>query len=445
MSILRIFETSKRSLLSHQTAINTTANNVANVYTEGYSRRKIDLSKLSLGFGNISEDSVTRIKNKFLDNQIWYESQALGKHEMQENLLNQVENIFGEPSESGLANIITDFWDSWSNLSNDPESNSARSLVIDKGIILTNTFNRLDNNLKELQIQSGQEIQQNINEINQLIKQLGSLNKQIDMHRTSDLFDQRDILLTELSQKIEINVTENESGTVEVLSGGHMIISEDYINELKLEINQNNDNRLSCDIKTTKGDNLLKISSGELGGLLEFYNVNISSYIQSIDRLASELIENVNFIHSNGFNGSDRTGINFFNNTADSAGEMAVNKQIIGNPHLITTSSATDLEGDGSTARSLFDLQFETVMNENTIMDYYSSIISDVGSKASEAKFVRQNQEKIVQQLNINKASLTGVSLDEEMTQLIQYEQAYEAAARMISTIDELMQTVLDM
>ena len=90
-------------------------------------------------------------------------------------------------------------------------------------------------------------------------------------------------------------------------------------------------------------------------------------------------------------------------------------------------------------------MQFDSIIKNKTVIDNYNSIISDVGSKVQESKFIRQNQQKIVEQLNINKASMTGVSLDEEMTQLIQYEQAYEAAAKMISTVDELMQTILSM
>jgi len=111
MSISNILETSKRSLLNHQSAINTTANNIANVYTEGYTRRTVDLSKLSLGFGQMREDAVSRVKNRFLDNQIWYENQALGKESMNEMLMTQVETIFGEPSDAGLANMLSEFWD----------------------------------------------------------------------------------------------------------------------------------------------------------------------------------------------------------------------------------------------------------------------------------------------------------------------------------------------
>ena len=445
MSILRIFETSKRSLLNHQSAINTTANNVANVYTEGYSRRQIDLSKLSLGFGNMSDESVTRVKTQFLDNQIWFENQAFGKQSMNEMLLNQVETVFGEPGDSGLSSILTEFWNSWSNLSNNPESDSARALVRDKGVMLCNTFNRLDNNLKNLQIQSGQEIQQKVNEVNLLINQLGSLNKQIDMHRSSDLYDQRDLLLTELSEKIDINVSENDSGTVEVLSGGYIIISEDFTNQLKVNTTQGNDGSFHTEIKTVQGDNSINISSGELGGLLEFYNTHISSYIKSMDELATTITKEVNKTHSKGFNLSGLTDINFFNSSVTGSGDMAVSKEILSDVSLISTSRESNTEGDGNIAQSISDLQFDSIIKNKTVIDNYNSIISDVGSKVQESKFIRQNQQKIVEQLNINKASMTGVSLDEEMTQLIQYEQAYEAAAKMISTVDELMQTILSM
>ena len=284
MSILRIFETSKRSLLSHQSAINTTANNIANVYAEGYNRRSVDLSKLSLGFGNMSESSVIRVKNSFLDNQIWFENQALGKQSVSEMLLNQVESVFGEPGDSGLSNILNEFWNSWTNLSNNPESDSARSLVRDKGELLSNTFNRLDKNLKNLQTQSANELQHKVNEINQLVNQLGTVNSKIDIHRSDDLLDQRDILIMELSQKIDVHITETETGRVEVLSGGHILVSEDFVNQLKLKLSQKQNGTFKAEIKTIQGDKNLSIKSGEIGGLLEFHNDHISRFINWLYR-----------------------------------------------------------------------------------------------------------------------------------------------------------------
>ncbi len=445
MSISNIFETSKRSLLNHQSAINTTAKNVANVYTDGYTRRTFDLSSLSLGFGSMSEDSISRVKNQFLDNQIWYENQALGKESMSEMLLKQVETAFGEPEDSGLANIMTEFWNSWSSLANNPESDSARSLVRDKGVLLSNTFNRLDKNLKNLQKQTGIEIQQKVNEINQLVTQLGTINKHIDTHRSDDLIDQRDVLLSELASKIDIQVTENPSGTIEVLAGGHILISENYTNQLKTHMTQDSNGLFHSNIKTIQGNKNIDVISGELGGLLEFHNIHISSYINSINESAVSLANEVNKVHVKGFNLNGLSGLNFFKDTISGAGDFSLSAEILSDSSLIATSSEPDVSGDSTSAQAIVELQYDEIINGKSVLDNYNTLIGDVGNRVQEATFVRQNQEKIVQQLQIQKSSITGVSLDEEMTQLIQFEQAYGAAAKMISTVDELMQTILSL
>jgi len=443
MSISNILETSKRSLLNHQSAINTTANNIANVYTEGYTRRTVDLSKLSLGFGQMREDAVSRVKNRFLDNQIWYENQALGKESMNEMLMTQVETIFGEPSDAGLANMLSEFWDAWANLANTPESESSRSLVRDKGILLSNTFNRLDHNMKNLQRQSGIEIQQKVKEINQLIDQLGTVNKQIDAHRSDDLLDQRDVLLGELSEKVDISITENESGTVEVVAGGHILVSEDFTNRLKINTTQDKDGLFYIEIKTIEGDKSVDAKSGQLGGLLEFHNDRVSSYMSSLDEAAVAISKEVNNIHTQGFNLNGVTEMNFFNDKVTGAGDFGLTAEILSDSTLIASSSDSDSQGNSNIAQAISDLQFGVLIKGKSVMDHYNSIIADVGNKVQEARFINDNQEKIIQQLQIQRASVTGVSLDEEMTQLIQFEQAYEAAARMITTLDEMVQTVL--
>ena len=415
MSISNIFETSKRSLLNHQSAINTTAKNVANVYTDGYTRRTFDLSSLSLGFGSMSEDSISRVKNQFLDNQIWYENQALGKESMSEMLLKQVETTFGEPDDSGLASIMTEFWNSWSSLANNPESDSARSLVRDKGVLLSNTFNRLDKNLKNLQKQTGIEIQQKVNEINQLVTQLGTINKHIDTHRSDDLIDQRDVLLSELASKIDIQVTENPSGTIEVLAGGHILISENYTNQLKTHMTQDSNGLFHSNIKTIQGNKNIDVISGELGGLLEFHNIHVSSYINSINESAVSLANEVNKVHVKGFNLTGLSGLNFFKDTISGAGDFSLSAEILSDSSLIATSSEPDVSGDSTSAQAIVELQYDEIINGKSVLDNYNTLIGDVGNRVQEATFVRQNQEKIVQQLQIQKSSITGVSLDEEM------------------------------
>jgi flagellar hook-associated protein 1 FlgK len=274
---------------------------------------------------------------------------------------------------------------------------------------------------------------------------LGTVNSQIDIHRSDDLLDQRDVLIMELSEKIDVHIAESETGSVEVLSGGHILVSEDFVNQLKLKLSQKQNGSFKAEIKTIQGEKNLNIKSGEIGGLLEFHNDHISRFIQSIDKLAVSLANAINEFHVEGYNLKGLSGWNFFNDSVSGAGDISLTPEILSDASLISTSSDSSAQGNGSVAQSIADLQYDGIVEEKTISDQYNTIIADVGNRVQEATFIRQNQEKIVSQLHIKKASISGVSLDEEMTQLIQYEQAYEASARMISTIDELMQTILSM
>lgn len=445
MSISRIYEATKRSLLTQQAAINTTARNIANVNTPGYTRRRIDMSRLTLGFSGMDGASAMRIQNRFVESQLWYEKQELGKQSMNEMLLQQVEGTFGEPSDSGLSNIMSEYWNSWSNLASNPESISARTLVKDKGVLLANTFNRLDKNLKNLQQQVGQEIQQKVSEINNIVHQVEMINEQIGAHGSNDLLDQRDLLIHQLASKIDIQVNESSNGSLAIASGGHILISGGYANQLRVDKTQLSNGVFNIDIKMVNGDNSVNISSGELGGLLEVHNDHVAGYIEKLNTMAISLKDAVNNVQASGYNLSGITGVNFFKDNISGAGDFAVADEILNDPSLIASSAGADTPGDGSIAQMVTDLQNSNIVEGSTLSDFYNTLITGIGNQVQEAKFIKDNQERIVEQLSNQQAAVSGVSLDEEMTNLIQYEQAYQAAARMVTTVDELMESVLRM
>ena len=152
MSIARIFEIGKRSLLSYQAAIDTTSGNIANVNKQGYSRRRVDLSDLTAGIPGIGRiglgvnvENIERIRERMIEYQLYQETQNLGRYESGEMMLKQLEGIYAESSGAGLSNILSQFWNSWNDLANDPESQANHAVVKDKGIVLANTFNRIHN------------------------------------------------------------------------------------------------------------------------------------------------------------------------------------------------------------------------------------------------------------------------------------------------------------
>jgi len=448
MSISRIFDISKRSLLSHQSAINTTAKNIANVNTEGYKRRRVNLSQLGFGFsglsGSMSPRGVDRIRQQFAESQLWYENQNLGKYQTDEMLLTRTEDIFGEPGDSGLANVLTEFWNSWNDLANNPESQSVRSLVRDKGVLLANTFNRLHSDLKNFQKQIGVDVQEKVKQVNQLINQIRTINEQMGVSASDDLLDQRDLLVNELSQLLNIEVRENQDGNITVSTGGHILVSGSDVNELDTEVSTEN-RALSVNVIFKLGNRSANITSGELGSMIEVINKQIPEQIEQLNTLAKSISERVNEVHSSGYNLDGATGIEFFQTGITQADELKVSDAILKDSTLIASSAASGESGDGSIAQSIFDIQFESIIQNNTVADFYNSLISRVGGSVKEAAFLRSSQEMVIQNLQNRRDAVSGVSLDEEMTKLIEYERAYQAAARMISAADEMIQTVLNL
>ena len=150
MSISNIIEIGRRSLFAQQSAINTTGRNIANVNTIGYSRQRLNLRQDLTGvsyLGSFGQEATSQIRQSFTDIQIWRENSLLGQYNTDANALAQVQDIFAEPTDAGIANLMTEFWNSWNDLSNDPDSDTAKIVVRDKAIQLSNGFNRVHNEL----------------------------------------------------------------------------------------------------------------------------------------------------------------------------------------------------------------------------------------------------------------------------------------------------------
>ncbi|MFH1851433.1 MAG: flagellar hook-associated protein FlgK [Candidatus Neomarinimicrobiota bacterium] len=449
MAITSIFEISKQSLLKHQAAINTTAKNIANVNTEGYTRLCPDFTSVTgLGLNQLQQgltlEGAVQLRQSFAESQILYERQDLGKHETAELLYSQIEEIFAEPSDTGLSNVMSEFWDSWSDLANNPESQTARSEVKNKGIILARSFNQTYTQLENLRDNLRKEIDIRVREANQLITQIGTLNSQIESKPGFDLIDQRNQLLEQLAEKLPIDVLVQESGSVIVSTGGLVLASNTETHLLGTTTTADG-NTMTSHLTYAESGRVLKLESGELSSLTEIHDTVIPEYQAKMDQMAQALTAQSNRVHASGYNQSGITGINFFVPGIDSAVNMAVNPDILNNPQYIAASASASDKGDGSVAQQLSDLRYEDIVNGNTVSEAYFTLVGDIGNAKQSSSFLRLNQEKVVQNLQNQRDAVSAVSLDEEMARLIQFEQGYNAAARLINTVDEMFDQVLAM
>jgi len=453
MSISQLFEIGRRSLLGYKSAIDTTSGNIANANREGYTRRRVNLDNLTsdigLGYGRIgagvNADQLSRMRHKFAEYSLWRENASYNNYAKQETLLSQIESILGDDSEAGLQNIMSEFWNAWNDLANDPESESARVLVKNKGLLLANTFNRTHERVVRFQRQMEPEIRDTVSMVNQISAQLLQLNEQFRLNPGApDLMDQRDSLITQMSDLINVEVKEKDNGEISLFFNGHILVSENKINQLETSIDRS-DNLHRIAITFKDSNYRPEITAGSLAGLVEVFNNKVPEYMNNLDALAREVVRNVNSVHRNGSNVAGTTGVNFFEQGAGGASDFRVSNAVVNDPTLIASRSNTEAVGGNSTAEAIFNLQFNSFVSNQTPGDFYTSLTTSLGTEISDVSFLAHSQELIAQQLKNQRDEVSGVSLDEEMTKLVQYEQAYEAAAKIIQTVDEMLETVINL
>lgn len=455
-----ILNSGRGALLAQQKAIEITGHNIANVNTPGYSRQRVNLAAndpIYSGIGlmgcGVRATEIQRIYDRFVGLQINNENQNLGRWEARKGALERVEIIFDESSGYGLNQAMSEFWNAWQDLANNPSGNVERVTLLAKSETMATTFNNMYSNLEQVQKDIDTSISGTVEDINLIAEQIADLNQKIvevevSGQNANDYRDSRDLLLKELSSMIDIDTFENSDGSVTVSVGnGKPLVESIFAWSLSTETNASGLQDIvwvDSDGNTTDITN--DISGGKLKGWIEARDVAIPDYLDRLDDLAANIISEVNAIHSNGFGLDGSTGNDYF--TGTSASDMAVNQVIAGDVNLIAAaSSAGGVPGDNSNAIAIASLQNELLMSGNTTTfdDYFSSLISVAGSDVKEATANFDHQYSMVAHLDNYRESISGVSLDEEMVNLVKFQHAYDAAAKLISTVDELLNTVISM
>lgn len=455
--LLRLLEIGRRALLAHQSVMSTTGQNIANVNTIGYSRQRVDLAAgrptvtpNGIFGSGVQIANLRRIRDRFIDQQLINERGSFGKFEFKSDSLDFIEQIFNEPTDFGLNRMMEDFWNSWHDLSNNPESNAARTVVQGAAITLASGFNRVHRQLSNYVNEINKELQFKVDDVNRLAGEIANLNDKISSfeakgNEASDFRDQRDLLIDQLSKLVNIQTHENQSGVVNVSLGNRFLIVDTQVEELSLSPTSTGD--LGPQVIWARDGDLVNITQGTLKGILDIRDINISDYFDQLGELARTLTEQVNAIHRNGYNLTGQTNIKFFNDNIKGAEDFAVSTEIRNDAKLIATSAAQGTPGDNSIALSIAELQDSLVManGTSTFGDFYNSLISSLGGQSQEASFLKNSFNLTVEKLENTRESVSGVSLDEEMINMIEAQTAFTAASRFISTVDEMTQTVLNM
>jgi flagellar hook-associated protein 1 len=446
-------EIGKRSLMAQQLAMNTASHNMANSTTPGYTRQRVNLVATyplntpqgSIGTG-VTMDSVQQVRDLFLTEQYRGANSNFSRWSSTQKALSQIETFFNEPTDKGLGQLVSDFWNAWENLATNP---TARSTVIEKTKVLTNAFKQQATQLADLRTSIDGEIANRVMEINQLGGQIASINRQIvgaelGGDTANDLRDKRDLLIDQLSSLTQVRTIERANGSVSVLLGSMALV--DGGDSLTITTATEEQNGATVTKAVWENTNFnIEFTGGELYALTQLRDKLVPEYQSGLDTLAATIVGQVNTIHRGGMGATGTTGINFFSPFHTTAMTISLNSEIEDDPNLIAASLSGE-PGDTRNAQAISELRSENVLfaNSVTIGEYYANLVGTLGIKSQEASNLKDNYNLLTTQLDNAKQSVQGVSIDEEMTNMIKYQRAYEASARIVTYIDSALETLIN-
>ncbi|UOE99915.1 flagellar hook-associated protein FlgK [Bdellovibrio reynosensis] len=461
--ISAMMDTGKRSLMNSQTALQTTGHNIANKSTEGYSRQRVELTtnvpvsegRLQIGMG-AKASAVTRTNNPWLEKQIQKEGESMGFADSRADALSRVEQVYNEQANKGLNQYMTDFFNSFRELSNNPESLASRTMVRESGAAMAKDFGRVVGQLRNVQEDLDGQIITVVEEVNQIGKEIASLNEKIQMIEVqktpaNDERDRRDLLLKKLGEKIDITWAEGKDGQVTVTAGRTgILVSSSTANELKAAQTGDRDRVEIFYTGTGTPANITsQITGGRIGGALEVRDNIIEGLLGHVDKLAYTLAKEVNQAHIEGFDKNGRQGVLFFEMpeaVKGAASNISLNKTIANDVGRIAAGAQPGASGDNTVANVISSIQSRQVMDGTaTLDDYYNTQVGQIGAVVQRSIKAQESQKNVMGQLNNIRESISGVSLDEETTKMIEFQKAYDASARLIRTADEMLDTVLNL
>lgn len=461
----------KSGLYVSQKALEVTGNNISNANTKGYSRQRLDVSpssnftngSISVGSGVVI-DKVEQIRNKYLDTQFRNENSLNNELSFKTFSLNYIEGIISEPSDYGLNASLSDLFNSIEALSYNAQDTNLREIVVQNAVKLTDNFRLISGNLIDYQQDVDNNVSLMVEEVNRLGEQICALNKTIFSHETkglqaNELRDRRGVLLDSLSALIPVSTQETTDGRFKVKTGSSFLVDNFSVNKLEVKAsstkNQLNGNPVNK-IYWQGSDTEVEIKSGKIKGLLDIRdgatrdNQGIPYYINEFNVLANDIISGFNDINNAGFtlpfnNHESTGGVNFFSTITEDLAvlNIKVSDDLLENGSNIATSSEPII-GEINWGNNENIQKFINLRDSAQLEEHLQSIISDLAITTSYYSNRSDNQANLTAFIENQKLAVSGVSIDEEMTNLLQYQHSYNAAAKVISAIDEMLSTLIN-
>jgi len=439
-----------QALEASQGAINATSNNIANANTPGYTREVPQFTETPLNQvndqllgGGVSLNGLQSVRDELLNLQIQQQTSSQSSVDTQSTSLQQVQTYFTSTG-GDIASALSSFSSSLAELSANSSDAAVQQTVLSSGQNLANAFNSTANGLTSVQSAANTQVTQTIAQINTLTNQIAQLNGQLWQLQASGqdggtVQDQRDQAVLQLSQLTNIAVTQSSDGETITTGNGSPLVMGSQSFSLQTATGSNGMQQ----VLDSSGNNITaSIQGGQLGGAIQIRDQVIPGYLNQLNTLATQFGASFNAAQAQGFDSNGNKGQNFF--TVPSVNAAAGFSVAITNPALIAVSSDGSSGSNGNVANLSATLTSKLPSGQ-TPAQAYASLVYQVGNATSTATSQSSAIGQNLLQLTNQQSSISGVNIDEETTNLIKYQQAYEAAARIVSTIQALGTVTLDM
>ena len=462
-----------RALAAQRQGVEVAGHNLANVNNAAYARQRVSIQSTASSDGltdpvgsGAEVVAIRQIRDQILDRQVITEGGVSGSLEAQQNALKTVQSLLGQSIDRGntgaggtsaadgvgggqqLAAGLTDFFNNFASLAAQPTSLPEREITLRRAAALAAQFPALDNRLSALSTQLDQSLNTDLKSANALLDDIARLNGQISRTEAvsggsaNDLRDQRQAKMESLSGVIGFDSIEASDGSVGIVVGGVSLVTSD-IRAKTLETFANTDGQRM--IRASGTTDALVVTSGRVHGTIDARDGGLKDLRSSINKLAKNLIDEVNAVHTAGFALDGTTGRAFF--LGSSAADIRINQDLLDNPNSLQVSGSAIARGDNRVAQALSQLVNRPIaaLDGQTLGNDYNRIVGRLGEDLSSVNQQLADQKVVAELLKGQRDSVSGVSIDEEMADLTRFQRGYQASAKLINTIDELMDTTLSL
>jgi len=470
-SLFHILSVGGESLSVTRQGVDTAGHNIANAQVEGYSRQTLSVTQRdpSLVGGHLVGNgayiqSIRRSHDQWTESQLNNANQALGASDAKRQALKALESVYSPELAAGISDELTNFFNALQELSNNPEDLTVRTNVREAAKNLTQAFHRVDSDLNRHQLDLNEKIGQEAKGVTDRLGAIARLNVKIrELEATpgamaNDLRDQRDGLLREVSTKLDVRYYDDQHGMLLIRGPRNATLVEGG-NAVTVHTAGNSRNKGLSDILITdwEGSSTRNMTdalgAGELAGLMDVRDKIIPGLVDRNNEMAVSLVENFNSLHRTGFGlkgFQETSGRNFFAAISDvsrAAQEITLDTTVAQTTDAIAAASSPMAPGDNVLVNELVRLKDARLLGNGnaTLHDYYSNYIGNLGTEVVRAQHVHEANNIVAADLKNKRDAVAGVSLDEEAMNLMKWQANFTASSKVITTVDEMLDTVLSL